>query len=76
LGFLTAVNATLGGLADVADIGAVAFSDIAASLALTGQTAATALHRQGQYRQWHRRVGRFRSRYRRAQGKSARRERM
>ncbi|MGW4096567.1 hypothetical protein [Mycobacterium sp. NPDC004974] len=43
LGFLTAVNAGLGGLADVADIGAVAFSDIAASLALTGQTVATAL---------------------------------
>ncbi|QRY53121.1 hypothetical protein [Mycolicibacterium septicum] len=43
LGFLTAVNATLGGLADVADIGAVAFSDIVTSLAVTGQTAATAL---------------------------------
>ncbi|OMC51241.1 hypothetical protein A5742_18705 [Mycolicibacterium fortuitum] len=43
LGFLTAVNAGLGGMADVADIGAVAFSDIAASLALTGQTVATAL---------------------------------
>ncbi|MBS1690746.1 MAG: hypothetical protein JST91_00745 [Actinobacteria bacterium] len=43
LGFLGAVNATLGGLADVAEIGALAFSDIAASLALTGQTVATAL---------------------------------
>ncbi len=43
LGFLTAVNATLGGLADVSDIGAVAFSDIVTSLAVTGQTAATAL---------------------------------